>query len=345
MNRVIDLRSDTVSRPGEAMRRAMAEAEVGDDVFGDDPTVNRLESMAAERLGKEAALYVPSGTMANLVAVMTHTRPGDEVLLGDQSHIFNYEVAGSARVANVQAHALANRPDGSLEVGEVEEAIRVPNIHAPRNPLLCLENTHNRCGGAVLGLGTMDRLTELAAEKGLAVHLDGARIFNAEVALGVPAARIAQDCKSVSFCLSKGLGCPVGSLLCGPREYIGEARRNRKMLGGGMRQAGIIAAAGIYALEHNLTRLAEDHANAGALAAGLAKLEAFAPNKPQSNIVAVDILRGTVEGRLAGLRAEGVLAVPFGARRIRMVTHLNISAGDIQEALARVARVAEAVPA
>lgn len=339
----IDLRSDTVSQPTEAMRKAMASAEVGDDVFGDDPTVNRLEAMAAERVGKEAALFVPSGTMANLIAVMTHTRPGDEILLGDECHVFNYEVAGSARLCGVQAHALHNLPDGGLDPVELERAIRGPNIHTPANPLLCLENTHNRCGGAALPLSTMDALTAIARRRGMRVHLDGARIFNAQAALGEPAARIARDCETVSFCLSKGLGCPVGSLLCGPADFIREARRNRKMLGGGMRQVGILAAAGIYALENNVDRMVEDHANAAKLAAGLAKLGPFAPNSPQTNIVVADVLRGNLDGWLAAFRAAGVLAVPFGPQRMRMVTHINISAADITEALTRIEQSVGAV--
>lgn len=345
MNRVIDLRSDTVSKPDAAMRRAIAEAEVGDDVFGDDPTVNRLEEMAAGLTAKEAAVFVASGTMANLVAVMTHTRPGDELLLGDQCHIFNYEVAGTARIAGVQAHALRNLPDGSLDATEVEAAIRPPNVHTPRNPLLCLENTHNRCGGAALTIDQMDTLTALAHRHGLRVHLDGARLFNAQAALGAPAARIARDCDTVSFCFSKGLGCPVGSILCGPRDFIQEARRNRKVLGGGMRQAGILAAAAIYALEHNVDRLADDHANARALAAGLAKFEAFAPNSPESNIVTADIRQGKLESWLKAFREAGVLAVAFGPQRMRMVTHLNISSDDIAEVLRRIERVVGAVPA
>ncbi len=341
----IDLRSDTVSKPTEAMRRAMYEAEVGDDVFADDPTVNRLEAMAAERLGKEAALFVPSGTMANLVAVMTHTRPADEILLGDQSHIFNYEVAGTARIANVQAHALRNLTDGSLDPAEVEAAVREPNVHTPRNPLLCLENTHNRCGGAALRIEEMDRLTALAHGKDMRVHLDGARVFNAEAALQVPAARIARDCDTVSFCFSKGLGCPVGSVLCGPSDFIGEARRNRKMLGGGMRQAGILAAAAIYALQHNIERLTTDHQNAKRLADGLREHDAFRPNDPQTNIVVADIMRGDLGEWLRAFREAGVLAVAFGPQRMRMVTHINISHDDIDEALRRVGQAAGVVAA
>ncbi len=342
MNKLIDLRSDTVSQPGPEMRRAMAAAEVGDDVFGDDPTVNRLEAMAAERVGKEAAVFMPSGTMANLVAVMTHTRPGEEIVVGDQCHIFNYELAGSARIAGVQTHALTNLANGGLDRGAVTEAIREPGSHVPRTSLLCLENTHNRCGGAALRAADVTALAEAAHGGGVRVHLDGARIFNAQAATGSSAREIAASCDSVSFCLSKGLGCPVGSLLCGPRDFIAEARRNRKMLGGGMRQAGILAAAGIYALDHHVDRLADDHANARRLADGLRRYDAFRPNQPQTNIVVADILRGTVEGWLGALRAEGLLAVPFGPKRIRLVTHLNITEGDIDAALVALEQAVEA---
>ncbi|MCK9517520.1 MAG: low-specificity L-threonine aldolase [Dehalococcoidia bacterium] len=339
MTHVIDLRSDTVSKPSEEMRKVMAGAEVGDDVFGDDPTVNRLEAMAAERLGKEAAVYVPSGTMANLLGLLVNTRPGDEVLLGDQSHIFNYEGAGSARIANVQAHALRNREDGTLDPAEVRAAIRDPNIHTPKDALLCIETTHNRCGGAALPVEAIDELAGIAHDSGLRVHLDGARIFNAEVALGVPAARLAREADTVSFCLSKGLGAPVGSLLCGERDVVAAARRFRKMLGGGMRQAGVLAAAGIYALEQNVARLSEDHTNAKRLADGLRRYPAFAPNDPQTNIVIVDIVEGTLEGWLAAFQQAGVLAVGFGPQRMRMVTHINITSAGIDEALDRIERL------
>ncbi|MCC7363917.1 MAG: low-specificity L-threonine aldolase [Dehalococcoidia bacterium] len=342
MTAVIDLRSDTVSKPTPAMRRAMAEAEVGDDVFGDDPTVNRLEQMAAERMGKEAAVFVPSGTMANLIALLVNTRPGDEVLLGDQCHIFNYEGAGSARIANVQVHALANGATGGLDPAAVESAVRGPNIHTPVDSLLCLENTHNRCGGAVLPLREMDALTAVARRHGMRVHLDGARIFNAAVALETEPARIARDCDTVSFCLSKGLGCPVGSLICGDRASMELARRHRKMLGGGMRQVGILAAAGLYALEHHVERLADDHDNARRIADGLAKLGPFAVNAPQTNIIVADIVEGTLEGWLDALKEQGVLAVPFGPQRLRMVTHINISRADAEETVRRVQRAAAA---
>lgn len=342
---VIDLRSDTVTRPGPEMRRAMAEAEVGDDVFGDDPTVNRLEAAAAERLGKEAALFVPSGTMANLIAVMTHTQPGNEILLGDESHIFNYEVGGSSRLAGVQLHVLPNRNDGALDAAEVAASIREPNIHAPSTALLCLENTHNRCGGAAIPAETIDELAKVAHGGGLSVHLDGARIFNAQAALGVPAARLARDCDSVSFCFSKGLGAPVGSVVCGTGSFIEAARRNRKMLGGGMRQAGVLAAAALYAIEHNAERLAEDHANARRLAEGLLAIGPFAPNVPDSNIVVADVLHGDLGAWLTAFRQEGVLAVAFGPRRMRMVTHLDVTAADIEDALARIERVAGVIAA
>jgi threonine aldolase len=325
------------------MRRAMADAEVGDDVFGDDPTVNRLEERAAQLLGKEAAVYVPSGTMANLVSAMTHIQPGDKVLLGDQSHMFVYELGGVARIAGGLTHPLPNQDDGTIDPTALEGAIPAVALHTPRTALLCLENTHNRCGGEAIPAEKIDSLAALAHENGLAVHLDGARVFNAAAALGVPAARIAREADSVSFCLSKGLGCPVGSLVCGSREFIERARRNRKILGGGMRQAGIIAAAGLYAFDHNIERLSEDHENAKRLAGGLREIEVFRPNHPTSNIVVADVLQGDLNAWLAAFREQGVLAVAFGPRRMRLVTHINISRDDIDEALARIARAAEAV--
>ncbi len=344
MTNVIDLRSDTVSKPSDAMRAAMATAEVGDDVFGDDPTVIELERRAAALLGKEAALYVASGTMANLIAVLTHTKPGDEILLGDESHIFQYELGGAARLAGTITRTLPNRPDGTLDRDAILAAARMENLHSPGSRLLCLENTHNRCGGAAIPKATMDSLAEAAHSRKMAVHLDGARIFNAAAALGVSAASLAENCDSVSFCLSKGLGCPVGSLLCGSGEFIEAARRNRKMLGGGMRQVGILAAAGLFALDHNIERISEDHANAKALADGLRELGPFRPNTPQTNIVVADIVRGDLNEWLKQFESEGVLAVAFGPQRIRLVTHINISRADIDEALGRIQRVVGAVP-
>lgn len=342
-DRIIDLRSDTVTKPTPGMRAAMAAADVGDDVFGDDPTVNRLEAMAAERMGKEAAMFVPSGTMGNLCALLAHTQPGDEVLLGNECHIYHYEVGGMARIGGLLAHPLPNREDGSIAPEEVRAAVRPPNIHSPRVTLLCLENTHNRCGGAALRVETMDALCTAAREAGLRIHLDGARIFNASVALGVPAERLARGADSVMFCFSKGLGAPVGSILCGERDFIERARRFRKMLGGGMRQAGVLAAAAIYALEHHVGRLAEDHENAKRLAEGLRQFEVFVPNEPETNIVVAEVRRGTVEGWLRAFAEEGVLAVPFGPGRFRMVTHLDVTAADIEEALRRIGRAVHSV--
>lgn len=336
MKPVIDLRSDTVSRPSDEMRAVMAAAPVGDDVFGDDPTVNLLEQRAAAAVGKEAALFVPSGTMANLIAVLTHTKPGDEVILGDQCHIFQYEVGGAARLGGVITRALPNLDDGSLEPNAVAGAIRAENLHSPGSKLLCLENTHNRCGGAAIPVAIIAELAQVAHTNGLNVHLDGARLFNAAAALGVPASDIAAHADSVSFCLSKGLGCPIGSLLCGPADFIERARRNRKMLGGGMRQVGIVAAAGLYALDNNVGRLREDHENARALADGLRELGPFRPNTPQTNIVVVDIVRGSLGQWLAEFEKEGVLGVAFGPARIRLVTHLNITREHVNDALGRI---------
>lgn len=336
MTSAIDLRSDTVSRPSDAMRAAMAAAPVGDDVFGDDPTVALLEERAAAVMGKEAAVFVPSGTMANLVAVLTHTKPGDEIILGDQNHIFQYELAGAARFGGVITRALPNEANGALDPNQVAAAIRREDMHAPGSTLLCLENTHNRCGGAAVPVETISALADVAHQRKLRVHLDGARIFNAATALGVQARQIAESCDSVSFCLSKGLGCPIGSVLCGSHDFVQRARRNRKMLGGGMRQVGIIAAAGLYALENNVTRLAEDHANARALADGLRELGPFRPNSPETNIVIVDIVRGSLDGWLAAFAREGVLGVAFGPQRMRLVTHINITRANIDDALGRI---------
>ena len=343
--RIMDLRSDTVSKPGAEMRHVMAEAEVGDDVFSDDPTVNRLEAMAAERLGKEAAMYVPSGTMANLSAVLSHTRPGQEVVLGDRAHVFNMEAGGSARLGGVQMRVVRNLPDGSLDPAEVAAVIRAETMHSPGTGLVTLENTHNFQGGTAVPQESVDAITELARSHGLPVHMDGARIFNAQAALGIPAARIARDCVSVSFCLSKGLGCPVGSLLCGSHDFVERARRFRKMLGGGMRQAGIIAAAGIFAIENNVERLADDHRNALMLAEGLGKHEAFRTNLPQTNIVMAEVVRGDASDWLARMKEAGILAVMSGPQRMRLVTHINISGDDVLDAVGRVDKLVEAVPA
>lgn len=342
MSAAFDLRSDTVTKPTPAMRKAMASAEVGDDVFGEDATVNRLEAMAAERVGKEAGLFVPSGTMANLIAVMTHTHPGEEVLLGSESHIFHYEAGGAARVANTMVHPLRNDEDGSIDPGTIAANVRRGDIHAARTTLLCIENTQNRCGGRALDAAKTGAMADAAHSQEIAVHLDGARLFNAAVALNVDAMQLAAQCDSVTFCLSKGLGAPVGSVLCGAREFIDEGRRARKMLGGGMRQAGILAAAGVYALEHHIERLGDDHASAREIAEGLRKHAAFAVAAPQTNIVLVDIVTGTLDGWLRALRHAGVLATPFGSRRFRLVTHLGINSDDVNGVIARIDRAVEA---
>lgn len=337
--RVIDLRSDTVTLPTEEMRRAMYEAELGDDVYGEDPTVNALEQLAAELLGKEAALLTVSGTMSNLLAVLAQTRPGDEVLLGSESHIFWYEVGGAAALGGVVMRTVPNSPDGQIDLEAIAESIRGENIHFPRSALLCLENTHNRCGGRVITPEYTSAAAALAHQHGLRVHLDGARIFNAAVALGVPASHLAKDVDSVCFCLSKGLSAPVGSLLCGGRDFIGKARKLRKMVGGGMRQAGVIAAAGLVALR-SIDRLAQDHGNARRLARGLASLPGIrvAEPEPETNIVLFEV---TAPGAdfLQEAGARGVKLGSRGGNRFRAVTHRMIAEADVDEAVARMAAI------
>lgn len=336
MERPIDLRSDTVTTPTEAMRRAMAAAEVGDDVYQEDPTVRRLEAMAAEKMGKEAGLFVPSGTMGNAVAVMTHTRRGDEVILEAESHIYYYEVAGIAVLSGALPRTVPG-VRGAITPELLESALRGPNIHYPPTTLLCMENTHNRAGGAVIPLETMRATSDLAHRRGLAVHLDGARIFNAAIALGVPAAAIAATADSVMFCLSKGLGAPVGSVLTGTRAFIERARKNRKMLGGGMRQAGVIAAAGVVALETMVDRLQEDHENARYLAENLAEIPGLVvdPATVQTNMVMCDVVKPglSAEELSRRLRERQVLVNANGPSRLRFVTHKDVSRADIARAL------------
>src|SRR5512142_321428 len=283
----IDLRSDTVTKPTPEMREAMAKAEVGDDVFGDDPTVNRLQEMAAERMGKEAALFVPSGTMGNLAAILSHCQRGDEVIIGQKNHSFLYEAGGMSVLGGISSYQIQNQPDGSLLPEDVEAAIRPDDPHDPITRLVCLENTHNRCGGTVQTPEYTRKIAKLAHDFGLKVHLDGARSFNAPAALGVPARELAEPVDSVTFCLSKGLSAPVGSVLCGDEAFIRKARRARKLVGGGMRQAGVLAAAGIVALEKMTGRLAEDHARARRLADGLRENDCVVldPGTPATNMV------------------------------------------------------------
>ena len=335
--RQVDLRSDTLTRPTKAMRRAMAEADVGDDVFGEDPTVNRLEAIAAERLGKEAALFVASGTMANLVSLLTHCGRGDEMIVGDQAHIFWYEQGGSAALGGIHPRTVANQSDGKLALTAIEAAIRPDNVHFPRTRLIALENTHNRCNGTPLDADYMRSVGRLARANGLKIHVDGARIFNAAVALGVPAPELTAAADSISCCLSKGLGAPVGSVVGASREFIAEARRIRKVVGGGMRQAGVLAAAGIIALTEMVERLADDHQNARKLALGLEQIEGLIcnPDLVKTDIVyfGVEPAQMTAEELSAKLKDAGVLALPTAPQQLRAVTNYHIGAGDIDFAL------------
>ncbi|MEX1020661.1 MAG: low-specificity L-threonine aldolase [Litorilinea sp.] len=335
--RVIDLRSDTVTKPTPAMRQAMMDAEVGDDVFGEDPTVNRLEAMVAEMLGKEAAVFVSSGTMGNLVSVLTHCGRGEEMILGHDSHIFLYEQGGSAAMGGVHPRTVPNQADGTLAIGDIQEAIRPENDHFPVTRLICLENTHNRAGGRVLPVEYMDAVGQLAHEHDLKLHVDGARLWNAAVALNVSPARLLQEADSVSVCLSKGLGAPVGSLVAGSAEFIHRARRNRKILGGAMRQAGVIAAAGVVAVTEQVERLADDHANAQMLAQGLAALDGIGidPATVETNLVFFELNRDDMTpAQLSNaLRARGVLINPVGGRRLRAVLNHHVTGDDVKHAL------------
>ncbi len=332
--RTIDLRSDTVTRPTPAMREAMAAAEVGDDVYGEDPSVNRLQELAAQRLGVEVALFVPSGTMANQIALRTLTRPGDIVLAGDHAHLLAYESGAPAALAGLQVETIG--ADGLFDGSEVRRNITPDDPHCAPTRLVALENTHNRSGGRVFPLELAKDVASAARVAGLSLHLDGARIFNAEIATGTPAKAWAGLVDTVSFCLSKGLGAPVGSLVCGRAELLKPLHRARKLLGGGMRQAGILAAAGLYALEHHIDRLAEDHANARRLAAGLQDLEIRVDPAPETNMVMFEI--DDVAGFGAALRERSLLCNPL-AGRFRAVTHLDVSADDIEDAIGRIGEV------
>jgi threonine aldolase len=330
VSQFIDLRSDTVTHPTPAMREAMYRAEVGDDVYGEDPNVNRLERLAAERLDKEAAVFVASGTMGNLVSILTHAGRGDEVIVGDKAHTLVNEVGGAAALGGIQLRPIRNDARGLLDVEEVRAAIRGDNIHYPRTALVALENTHNRCNGAALSFDDMHPIASLAHEHGIPVHIDGARIFNAAVALGVDAAGLVREADSIQFCLSKGLSAPIGSLIAGEGSFIARARKNRKMVGGGMRQAGIIAAAGIVALEEMVERLAEDHQNAAYLARGMAEIPGIVvdPSAVETNILFYGVRGAGLKDLVARLRERGVLVGPG-----RMVTHYGITRTDIDAVL------------
>ena len=338
----IDLRSDTVTHPTAEMRRAMAAAEVGDDVFGEDPTINALQERAAALLGQEAGLLTASGTMSNLIAALAWCNRGDEMVMGQEAHMFWNESAGPTALSGAQIRLVPNDASGRIAPEDVADAIRdSSNIHVPATALVCLENTHNRCSGGVTTPQDTKAVVDVAHAAGAAVHLDGARIFNAAVALEVPAAELAKDVDDVSFCLSKALSCPVGSVLCGSAEFITRARKWRKMLGGGMRQAGVIAAAGLVALDTMVERLADDHANARRLAAGLANINGLTvdPDGIQTNIVIFEVDKdqvGDARSVIAALREDGVLVSHSRDQSLRMVTHRHITGADVDEALARV---------
>jgi threonine aldolase len=340
----VDLRSDTVTRPTAGMREAMAAAPLGDDVFGDDPSVNALQEKIAALLGFEAALFVPTGTQSNLCGVLSHCQRGDEYIVGQMAHCYRWEGGGAAVFGSVQPQPIAHQPDGSLALAEIEEAIKPDDPHFARTRLLALENT---IGGKLLPMAYVEQATALAKAKGLNRHLDGARLFNAAVAQAAQAGsdamtearRIANCFDSVSVCFSKGLGAPVGSALCGSRDYIARARRIRKMAGGGMRQAGMLAAAASYALDHHVERLAQDHVLARQLAQGLAGIEGLQVEPPQTNMVFADLTgkaREQSAGLIAQLAREGVLAT--GLYRLRFATHLDVDAAGIERAVAAVRR-------
>ena len=332
---IVDLRSDTVTRPTPGMMRAMAASPVGDDVFGDDPTVNRLQAEVARLLGKEAGLFLPSGTMANQIAVNCFTSPSDEVVLDRESHIFRYEVAAAAVISGVQFCALDGER-GILTAVQVEAALRPEDIHQPRTALVCLENTHNRAGGVVYPLEEIKRISRLCRQRGVALYLDGARLWNASVATGTPLREYGKHFDALMVCLSKGLGCPAGSVLAGSRKFIEKARRTRKMLGGGMRQAGFLAGAGLYAVRRNVERLKEDHRRARRLAELVSKVPGAVIDldSVQTNIVVFDIARTGMgpERAAQALARKGVWVIPFGRTMLRAVTHLDVDDRGIERA-------------
>jgi threonine aldolase len=334
----LDFRSDTVTKPTPEMREAMARAEVGDDVYGEDPTVNKLQEKAAGMMGMEAGLFVPSGTMGNLAAMLTHCNRGDEVILGKLAHSFLYEAGGMAALGGVHPHTIPNQPDGTLDLEDIRKAVRNDNSHFPITRVVTVENTHNRCGGASLSAEYTQSVADFAHEHGLKFHIDGARIFNAAVDQGTDVRELSSSADSITFCLSKGLSGPVGSVLCGSREFIRGAHRARKQLGGGMRQAGILAAAGIVALDQMTDRLGEDHKRAEELWKGLSKISGDSIElEPQhTNMVyfrLADDLPITVEEFLNGLRKRGLLVGNVGERRFRLVTHCWIDDQAVSQAV------------
>jgi threonine aldolase len=344
---LIDLRSDTVTRPTPAMRVAMQAAELGDDVFHEDPTVNHLEERVAALLGKEAALFVPSGTMSNQICVKAHTQPGDELLCEANCHVYNYEAGGPAWLSGVMCRTIEG-DYGVLDVSQLEDKVRPPNEHLVRTRLVCLENTHNRCGGRVYPLEKIQAIRAWSREQGLLMHLDGARLWNAIVATGIPAKEWASQFDSVSVCFSKGLGAPVGSALAGPREFVARARRIRKVFGGGMRQAGVIASAALYALDHHVDRLADDHRNAQLLARAVADNPGLRLDPPEveTNIVwfQVDPELGPAKAVVDALKERGILVNSPGRQLVRACTHLDVSAAQCERAAAIIAKLQIAKP-
>lgn len=335
---MIDLRSDTVTKPTQKMRQAAFDAEVGDDVFEEDPTVKQLEAKAAQMLGKEDALFVTSGTQGNQIAVLTHCNPGDEILMEEEAHLFLYEGASMSALAGVQPRTIKGK-NGAIDPEDIKARIRPDNIHFPETGLICLENTHNKAGGAIVPLENMQLIHEIARENDIPVHLDGARLFNASVASGIDIKRFADHTDTIQFCLSKGLGAPVGSIIAGSAEFILKARKWRKRLGGGLRQVGMIAAPGLVALTEMVDRLADDHQNAQHLAEGLSNIEGLQIEKEvETNIVLVNVkgLDLSVEHFLDMLKEQGVLAVPFGPSTVRFVTHIDVSEEDINEVIQKV---------
>lgn len=332
---IIDLRSDTVTQPSPAMRRAMAEAPLGDDVYGEDPTVNRLEALVADLLGKEAAMLAPSGTMGNLSCLLAHCGRGEEYIVGSRQHTYLYEAGGAAAAGSIHPFVVPSQPDGTLALAAIEEAVRGDDPHYPRTRLISLENTHNRQGGRVLPLAYLQQVRAIADRHGLKLHCDGARMWNAAVALNLSPATLAGPFDSLSVCLSKGLAAPVGSLAVGSRDFIHEARRARKVLGGAMRQAGVIAAAGIVALTEMIERLAEDHANAHRLAEGLRSLGCELLHPIETNIVYFELPEGLDPvGQMTRWQAQGLLIGQIYGRSFRAVTHYGIETGHIERALA-----------
>ena len=331
----IDLRSDTVTQPTPEMRKIMANAICGDDVWEEDPTVKELEELSAAILGKEAALFTPSGTMSNLISVLTWCNKGDEILLGSESHIFVHEVGGSAALAGVMTHTVQNDLNGNIDPFNLKQAIREQSIHSPKTGLIALENTHNRCGGSALNYEKVYPLLDIAHASNIPTHLDGARIFNAAIALDTQARTIANGFDSVSFCISKGLSAPIGSVLCGSKEFINQARRWRKMLGGGMRQVGIIASAGIFALNNMVDRLKEDHQNAHDLYDAISEMPEIEINWPTipTNILILNWNQGPVEVLINKLKSNGLLVSNMGNNRMRMVTHYGINKNDIDQTI------------